>query len=213
MHNGSLAYKDACSSNRRKSVKRPHFESKDYLELILDMIPVMLFVVDRDVRVLDANKAAEKVLGKTGDSAIGNPCGDVFRCVNAFEAEGGCGTGAFCPDCVIRNSVQEAYEGRAVTREYQAMRLQDEKGEKSFHVQVSTTPVEVQGEKLVLLTLEDVTEFHELREIIPICSVCKKVRTDEAYWEQVESYLLRHAGMKFSHGICPDCMKKHYPDY
>ncbi|MBW2096511.1 MAG: PAS domain-containing protein [Deltaproteobacteria bacterium] len=194
-------------------MRRPHFQNKDYLELILDMSPVMLFVVDRDVRILDANEAAEKVVEKTEDSTIGNPCGDVIRCVNALQAEGGCGTSKFCPDCVIRNSVLDAFKGKKITRKYQAMRLKDEKGERPFHVQVSTTPIEVEGEKLVLLTLEDVTELYELREIIPICSVCKKVRTDKAYWEQVESYLLRHNGIKFSHGICPDCMKKHYPDY
>lgn len=194
-------------------MRHPHFENKDYLEQILDLSPVMLFVVDWDVRILDANKAAEKVIGKDKGSTIGNPCGDVFRCVNALEAEGGCGTSAFCPDCVIRNSVQDAFQGRNVIRKYQVMRLMDEKGERSFHVQVSTSPIEVEGKKMVLLTLEDVTELYELREIIPICSICKKVRTDEAYWEQVESYLMRHNRIKFSHGICPECMKKHYPDY
>lgn len=193
-------------------MRRPR-ESKGYLEQTLDMMPVMLFLVDRSVCVLDANKAAQKILGKTGEDAVGNPCGDVIRCVNAIEAEGGCGTSEFCPDCVIRNSVGDAYEGKMVTRKYQAMRLRDEKGERPFHVQVSTTPVEIEGQKLVLLTLEDVTELYALREIIPICSVCKKVRTDDAYWEQVESYLLRQNGIRFSHGICPDCMKKHYPGY
>ena len=190
-----------------------HFESKDYLKLVLDMIPSMLLVVNRNFCVVDANKAAQKLLGKTGAGAFGDPCGDMIRCVNAFETEGGCGTSAFCPDCVIRNSVEEAYQGRTVTRKYQAMRLKDEKGERPFHVMVSAAAIDVNGSPLVLLTLEDVTELHELREIIPICSICKKVRTDKAYWEQVESYLLKHAGMKFSHGICPDCMKKHYPEY
>ncbi len=192
---------------------RLHFENKDYLEQILDLSPVMLLVSDKDVRILDANKAAENILGKSGESPKGNRCGDLIRCVHALEAEGGCGTSKFCPDCVIRNSVKKALQGKQIVRQYQSMRLQDEKRERPFHVQVSAAPIKVEGKDLVLLTLEDVTELYELREIIPICSVCKKVRTDEAYWEQVEGYLARHAGMKFSHGICPDCMKKHYPDY
>ena len=82
----------------------------------------------------------------------------------------------------------------------------------SFHVQVSATPIKVEEKGFCLLTLEDVTELYELRGIIPICSVCKKVRSDKAYWEGVEGYLIRHAGMKFSHGICFDCRKKLYPE-
>ncbi len=41
----------------------------------------------------------------------------------------------------------------------------------------------------------------------------KKLRDDQGYWEQLESYLDRHSDVKFSHGICQDCMKKHYPEF
>lgn len=41
----------------------------------------------------------------------------------------------------------------------------------------------------------------------------KKIRDDQGYWEQLESYLDRHSDVKFSHGICQDCMKKHYPEF
>ena len=186
--------------------------SKDYLEKILDLSPVILLVVDKDVRIFDANKAAEEILVTDEESAVGNRCGDVICCVHALDAEGGCGTSEFCPDCVIRNSVKEAFKGKQIFRQYQAMCLRDEKGERPFHVQVSAAPIEVERNGFCLLTLEDVTELYELREIIPICSVCKKVRSDKAYWEGVEGYLMRHAGMKFSHGICPDCRKKLYPE-
>jgi hypothetical protein len=52
-----------------------------------------------------------------------------------------------------------------------------------------------------------------LRNIVPICSVCKKVRNDEQYWEQVEEYFANHMEIRFSHGICPECMKKEYPGH
>jgi hypothetical protein len=67
-------------------------------------------------------------------------------------------------------------------------------------------------EQLVLLILEDISEFTKLREIVPICMHCKKMRDDQNYWQNVEKYLMDFAGIDLSHGICPDCMKVHYPD-
>jgi sigma-B regulation protein RsbU (phosphoserine phosphatase) len=49
------------------------------------------------------------------------------------------------------------------------------------------------------------SKIHELQELIPICSYCKKVRDDGNYWQQVESYLATRAGVHFSHGVCPEC--------
>jgi len=51
-----------------------------------------------------------------------------------------------------------------------------------------------------------------LQGIIPICSFCKKIRDDQGYWSQVEAYLSRHSDARFSHGFCPDCMARHYPE-
>ncbi len=55
-------------------------------------------------------------------------------------------------------------------------------------------------------------EIQTLEKFIPICAYCKKVRTDEGYWEQVEEYITSRTGSTFSHGICQDCMVKHYPE-
>jgi len=55
-------------------------------------------------------------------------------------------------------------------------------------------------------------KIQKLKRLIPICSNCKKIRTDEGYYEQVESYISKHTGSDFSHGICPDCMEELYPD-
>ncbi len=52
-----------------------------------------------------------------------------------------------------------------------------------------------------------------LHGIVPICSYCKQVRDDKGYWNQVEAYIAKHTAAEFSHGICPDCMEKFYPEY
>lgn len=52
-----------------------------------------------------------------------------------------------------------------------------------------------------------------LRGLIPICANCKKIRGDEGYWEAVDQYISEHSEAKFSHGICPDCIKSLYPQF
>lgn len=56
------------------------------------------------------------------------------------------------------------------------------------------------------------SEVRELRGIIPICSGCKKIRDDQGYWGQVETYLEEHTSAEFTHGLCGDCACKHYPE-
>ena len=55
-------------------------------------------------------------------------------------------------------------------------------------------------------------EVRTLRGIIPICAYCKNIRTDAGSWERVEAYVRDHTDASFSHGVCPDCMRKHFPD-
>jgi len=64
-----------------------------------------------------------------------------------------------------------------------------------------------------------IRELEEARErirvlhgFIPICAACKKVRDDEGYWREIEGYIRDHSEADFSHGICPDCMKRLYPE-
>lgn len=52
-----------------------------------------------------------------------------------------------------------------------------------------------------------------LSGLLPICANCKKIRDDDGYWHQVEAYIRDHSEVEFSHGICPDCKKKLYPDF
>lgn len=57
------------------------------------------------------------------------------------------------------------------------------------------------------------SEIKTLRDILPICSFCKKIRDDEGYWQQVDQYISQNTYTKFSHGICEDCLEKHYPEF
>lgn len=65
---------------------------------------------------------------------------------------------------------------------------------------------EEERERLVEELRAALAEVKTLREILPICSYCRKVRDDGNYWHTVESYISRHTATRFSHGICPSCM-------
>ncbi|MEA3226699.1 MAG: PAS domain S-box protein, partial [Planctomycetota bacterium] len=51
-----------------------------------------------------------------------------------------------------------------------------------------------------------------LKGFLPICCSCKKIRDDKGYWNKLEDYISRHSDASFTHGICPDCMEKLYPE-
>lgn len=54
-------------------------------------------------------------------------------------------------------------------------------------------------------------EVKVLQGLLPICAHCKKIRNDQNQWQPVESYIKAHSAVDFSHGICPECLDKHYP--
>lgn len=60
---------------------------------------------------------------------------------------------------------------------------------------------------------EALAQIKTLSGVVPICSHCKKIRDDEGYWNQVEAFVASHTEARFTHGICPECMAKLYPEY
>lgn len=62
---------------------------------------------------------------------------------------------------------------------------------------------------LALIHTRLVAENAELRDLLPICSYCKQIRDDEGAWHKLETYLHRHKGVEFSHGMCPACLERY----
>jgi DNA-binding response OmpR family regulator len=56
---------------------------------------------------------------------------------------------------------------------------------------------------------EAIVKIKTLQGLLPICSYCKKIRNDQDYWQQIETYVADHSQAEFTHGICPDCIEKH----
>jgi PAS domain S-box-containing protein len=73
--------------------------------------------------------------------------------------------------------------------------------------------VEKERERLISELQQAMKEVQALSGLLPICASCKKIRDDSGYWNQLESFIEHRATVQFSHGICPDCMQKLYPQY
>ena len=67
--------------------------------------------------------------------------------------------------------------------------------------------------KNMILQLQEATKNVKiLKGLLPICSSCKKIRDDQGYWKQIETYISDHSDVEFSHSICRECAKKLYGD-
>jgi sensor domain CHASE-containing protein len=67
-------------------------------------------------------------------------------------------------------------------------------------------------QRLINELQQALSEVKTLSGLLPICAQCKKIRDDKGYWNQIETYIHKHSGAKFSHGMCPECFKKLYPE-
>ena len=68
-------------------------------------------------------------------------------------------------------------------------------------------------EVLIAQLHDALDQVKQLSGVLPICMHCKKIRNDNGCWSQLEVYISEHSDARFSHGLCSDCAKKHYPDY
>jgi PAS domain S-box-containing protein len=67
--------------------------------------------------------------------------------------------------------------------------------------------------RLIQELTEALARVKTLSGLLPICASCKKIRDDKGYWQQVETYIRKHSEAEFTHGICPECFQRLYPEY
>lgn len=72
---------------------------------------------------------------------------------------------------------------------------------------------ETEREKLIGQLQEALASVKTLRGLLPICASCKSIRDDRGYWNRIETYISSHSQAEFSHGLCPECEKKLYPEF
>lgn len=68
----------------------------------------------------------------------------------------------------------------------------------------------IERQKLLTQIEHSTREIKTLRGFLPICAGCKKIRDDQGYWTQIETYISQHSDAEFSHGLCPECALRLY---
>jgi PAS domain S-box-containing protein len=181
--------------------------SEERFRVALKNAPVAVFSQDLQLRYTWVNSsslglAREDYLGRTDAEIFGDDDGARLTAIK-----------------------QEVLRTRIESRAEVTVRL---KGEKRYF-DIAVEPLRDPDEQVigVLCSAVDITSLKEtivklqraldevqaLKGLVPICASCKKIRDERGTWEILEAYIQAHSGAKFSHGICPECMRKLYPEY
>jgi len=184
--------------------------SPSFLREVFDAIPAMLLVVDEDVRIHHLNTQAAEGLKLDLLEVKNRRTGEVLHCVHAAAAQQGCGRGEFCQDCAVRNSVNLALGGDRTHRKGVCMTLGEGSERRDVQLLISTTPFSWAGKLYAILVVETASDFVQLRNLLPLCMHCKRIRDEGGLWHDMTSYFQHHLDVDFSHGLCPECLESRY---
>lgn len=185
--------------NTSDSVTAPNTKS------ILDAIPAFVFAVNEDMRIIEYNSAAAGLLDGNLINVINRRAGEALHCIHSHEVPEGCGHAPECKECVIRNAVGAAYRGEKISRKRATLEIGSGGTSVEIFAVISASPFELDGIKLVLLLIEDISELIAIQGIVSMCMKCKKVHSSGDFWTALESYFKNNWGIDFSHGYCPEC--------
>jgi PAS domain-containing protein len=134
------------------------FLDQGFHRMLFDAMPMPVFVVDEDVRILECNAAAARLFGPDKQTVIKRRGGEVLHCVHAVKTLGGCGRSPACPDCPVRKAVQAASRGQHVTRQKARMELVAGSRTTKVDLRISCSPFTYERCTFILLVLEGLND-------------------------------------------------------
>ncbi len=194
-------------------------EASQRLAAIVESSADAIIGKDRDGTIVSWNAGAEQMYGYTSREAIGK---SIFMlAADDLSAE------------EMAQWLQRLSSGEKIEN-YETLRRKKDGG--VIHVALTISPIknelgQIEGSSTIarditsrklaekerdelLASLQDaLANVKTLHGMLPICSACNKIRNDEGYWERIETYIRERSDAEFTHGICPDCAKKLYPQF
>ena len=175
--------------------------------LLVDTLGDGIVVIDAGERVIDLNPAAGRIAGTTADRVVGGPLTGIWaegRVLEAIRAGGGA-------DLELAVGGEERYF------DLQVVPLCGRRGRRIgrmivFREVTHRRLAELERERLITDLQLALSRIKTLQGLLPICAGCKKIRDDSGYWLNVEEYLSAHSDLDFTHGLCPDCLRRYCPD-
>lgn len=139
------------------------FEPGSHLAALADAVPMPLFVVDEDVRLLHANAAALAFMDAPLPSFVRDLCGRALECIHERNSAEACGHTPHCSDCEVRRAVEAALECEQATRRPCHLVVQRDEQEQTMTFDITTTPFEYGGDMLVILVFENIAKLSDQR--------------------------------------------------
>ncbi len=193
---------------------------RNLLRTLIDSVPDLIFFKDTEGHYILNNRAHLLSMGVTRQvDALGKTAFDFHPTDLARQ---------YCADEQRIVASGEPLPGR------EELAFHKDKGENRWHLTTKIPVKNSRGEVTHLVGISrDVTEQKKLEEqrdhyvrelqealdkvttlsgLLPICAGCKKIRNDQGYWQQVEGYIMEHSSARFTHGLCPECVKRLYPE-
>jgi PAS domain S-box-containing protein len=204
--------------SRRKIIENKLRDSEEKFHKIFDDGPLGMLVLTPECRIFDTNKAVHLMLGYTEEELarvrfediiysedrekIMNMSGLLFeRKIPRFQAEKRCMKNN--GEILWANIITTALLDRNGEMMYALCMIEDISDRKT---------AEVEREGLILDLQDAVARIKTLTGLLPTCAWCRKIRDDSGNWKRVETFIEEHSDASFSHGICPECLKKNDPD-
>jgi PAS domain S-box-containing protein len=195
-------------------------KERNLLRTLIDNIPDAIYVKNTDCQKTIANMAdvqnagfqsEEDVLGKTDFDLFPKELAEGFVADDRTVMQTGQS---------VNNREEYVMNAQGEKRwlDTSKVPLRDEKGQTIGLVGIGRDiterkKAETERERLITELQDALADVKLLSGLVPICANCKKIRDDQGYWTQIESYIQDRSDAKFSHSICPDCAQKLYPEY
>lgn len=205
-----------------EDTRRQHAEaarSHALLRALIDHLPVLVYAKDTEGRFIMANDEVARVMGaKSVEALLGKTDADFYSPKQAEEyrtddlrvmREG--------ISIINKDEPRPSQSGDTRWILTTKVPLRDGGGQIVGLVGVSKditdrTRLERERDQYIGRLQGALASVRTLRGLLPICANCKQIRDDEGYWHRVEHYVQRHTHAEFSHGICPECARKLYPE-
>jgi PAS domain S-box-containing protein len=185
----------------------------DYLKAIIGNLKNSIIIIDKNYTIVDTNPSFLSKHETTCD-VVGRHCYEITHSYDrpCFELDTDCPAKKVFETGEQTQVIHNHIAGKNnVLEEIIASPIKDEQGNVHYVME------EIQDITELIKTIETTLVMHDeirtLEQILPMCAGCKKIRSDSGTWKNVEEYIEEQSISQLSHGICPDCARKLYPDF
>jgi PAS domain S-box-containing protein len=195
----------------RLEIERISRNNNVHLQLLVEQVPAVHWTTDAELRVISAQGAALSTLNLQPDRLVGTHVLEFFQSVPASAT-----AHAHRRAIAGHSSNYQLTFGERIFQAY-VEPLRNTAGTIMGCIGIAfditeRAQAEKQLEQLFFELRDAQATMRILHGLLPICASCKQIRDGGGSWEQIEKYICDHADVRFSHGVCPDCFQRLYPD-